>query len=620
LVPGNTSYPIKLRAVGGTDLVTQRAPDFALETLVMRPDQTVANLSPFSTLVSKVASCAATPPKHAKLMQVWDDVMVDLGMGYDAERFGHPASTPMDSKNAAPFVLASEAMGESVRRTRHALVGTSDAVDADAVIAALGCDLAADAVLDGIGDGSSRRISATFLAASAGVLVETVTRRLKVDDSDATQRLDGAIQQVRPEAGSVLDVEPNPLVIQQTRDRLTSLLGRVPGDVIPRLMRLFDQTPSAELGSVIAASLSDVDGAALAGSVRAVATGDQLAIDAMLTAVAAPGAGAVAPAVSLAAAPAQIGAGQTTRLSWAAVDARACWASGAWAGERPLEGTYTTLPLTLPTRYGLTCTGSGGTASEEVSVVIPGASPPAAPRVELSATPVTVAPGSTATLAWTSSGATECTAGGSWSGARASQGRENLGPLSTGQSYSLACVGPGGAGTDFVSIDVRAPGPAPVAVTSSIQASPAWLARGAATTLSWNSKGATQCTASGAWSGSRPAVGTATVAPTAIDSTFVLSCSGAGGSAVSSAQVSLRAARLSWRSADEQVSVGDITGFRIFHGTAPGAYGPPTAVSDKSARELEMGLSPGTHYFAVAPLLAGGSVGPLSNEVSKVIQ
>ncbi len=47
--------------------------------------------------------------------------------------------------------------------------------------------------------------------------------------------------------------------------------------------------------------------------------------------------------------------------------------------------------------------------------------------------------------------------------------------------------------------------------------------------------------------------------------------------------------------------------------------GHPSAVSDSSARELEMELPPGTHYFAVAPLTASGSVGPISNEVSKVV-
>ncbi len=245
----------------------------------------------------------------------------------------------------------------------------------------------------------------------------------------------------------MLDVEPNPLVMQQTRDHLTALLGRVPGDLIPRLMRLFDQTPAAQLRTVIAASLSADDDAALADSVRAVANADAQAIDAILASVAAPV--TVAPAVSLAAAPAEVGAGQTTRLSWAAADAKACWASGAWAGERSVEGTYTTSPLTLPTRYGLTCTGSGGTASQEVSVIVPGVPPPAAPRVELSATPATVSPGESVTLAWTSSDSTACTADGNWSGTRPSQGREILGPLSAGQSYSLACVGPGGAGERF---------------------------------------------------------------------------------------------------------------------------------------------------------------------------
>ncbi len=91
---------------------------------------------------------------------------------------------------------------------------------------------------------------------------------------------DAAIRQVRPGAGSVLDVEATPLVMQQTRDRLTSLLGRVPGDLIPRLMRLFDRTPAAELRSVIAVSLSEDDSVTLAGSVRTIANADSFAIDA----------------------------------------------------------------------------------------------------------------------------------------------------------------------------------------------------------------------------------------------------------------------------------------------------------------------------------------------------
>ena len=614
LVPAKTLYPIRLRAIGGIDLVTQRAPDFVLETLITRPDQTVANLSPFSTLVSRVASCATTRPNQAKLAQVWERVMLEFGMGYDVERFGHPSWTRMESANTAPFVLASEAFGESIRRTQKALANSPGVFDGDSLLAALACDFAPDGLLDGNGDGSSRRITATFHAASAGVLVETMTRRLRVDELDATARLDASIQQTRSDAGSVLDVELSPLLIRQTRDRLAALLRRAPDDVVARLLRLLDQTPAADLPAVIAASMSGADEEVFASTARALAMADDRALDVVLV-----NESVVRPVLSIAAAPANIGAGETARLSWAAVEAKTCWASGAWEGEQPLTGTRTTSPLTTSARYALTCTGLGGTVSHEVSVAVAGALPPAVPRVLLSATPGTVAPGESTTLAWSASGATECNAGGDWSGSRPPEGRAVVGPLDTVKSYSLSCTGPGGTSNDIVGVMVRE-APVPVAVTTSIQASPAWIARGASTNLSWSSNGATQCTGSGAWSGDRPTAGTAAVAPSALDNTFIISCTGPGGTAVSSATVSLRAARLSWRALDEQLPARDVIGFRVFHGTTPGVYGPPTAVSDPSVRQLEMDLSPGTHYFAVGSLNSSGTIEALSNEVSKTVE
>ncbi len=617
LVPANTAYPIRLRAIGGTDLVTNRAPDFALETVLVRPDQVVANLSPFSTLVSRIAECAAMPPNQAKLAKIWDQVMSNHGMGYDLERFGHPAWTPMASGNAMPFVLASEAFGESIRRTQEALANSPEAFDIDAVLKALACDLT-DGSLDGRGDGSSPRIAATFQVASAGVLLETVTKRLRVDGSDATARLDAAMQETGFGGGSVVDVDLNPLLMRQARDRLATLLGRVPGDLVARLLRLFDQTPTADLSQVIAANLSDTDLNAFTNVAHAVAIADDGVLETVLVS-ANPPSDPIPPVVSLGASPANIGVGETARVSWATVEAQACWATGAWAGEQPLEGSYTTSPLTIPKRYGLTCTGSGGTVSQEVNVEVAGTAPAAAPRVELSATPATVAPGESVTLAWTSSGATECAAGGSWSGNRLPQGSVVTGPLAAVSSFSLACVGPGGTASDVVGVLVRT-SPVPEAVTSSIQASPRWVARGASATLNWSSKGATQCSASGAWNGSRPAAGTATVAPVALDSTFILTCSGPGGSVVSNATVSLRAARLSWRALDEQTSVAGLVGFRVFHGTTPGIYDPPITVTDTAVRELEMALAPGIHYFAVAAVTPSGSLGALSNEVSKTVE
>jgi hypothetical protein len=621
LVPANTVYPVRLRVSGGTDLVTGRAPDFVLEALISRPDQIVANLSPFSTLVTRIAGCAGAPIKQAGYLRIWDQVMSEFGMGYDVARFGHPAWTPMQANNGAAFALASEVLGETVRRTRSALAATSATIDDDGVITAVACDFARDQVLDGAGDGGSARISATFRAAAAGVLMETLTKRLQVGGVDAMSRLDESLRQSLPDAGSVLDVELNPMLVRQTRDQLASLLGQMPGDVIARFLRTLDQTSLANLTEVVAANLTQSDVDAFARVAESVAGADDLALKTVLEG-AVRAADASQPVVALSASPSDVRPGDVARLSWAAAQAQTCWASGAWTGEQVLQGTHTTSPLSSPARYALTCTGIGGTVREEVGVAVAGATPSAAPRVDLSAAPATIEPGASTTLAWTSTGASECSAGGDWSGARSPQGSLVVGPLDRISSYSITCTGPGGSSTDVVGVDVRptVAVPPPVAVATSIDASPRWIARGGSTTLSWTTSGATACTASGAWAGSRAPNGSVTVASIASDSTFTMSCSGPGGNAVASTTVSTRVARLTWRASDGADPAGTVAGFRLFHGTAPGVYGPPITVSDPAAREFEVDLTPGTHYFALAGLLAGGGVGTLSNEVSKTVE
>ena len=49
-------YPLTIRAIGGTDLVTNSAPDFDLVGAVLNPGKrTIANVNPFTTLVIEVA-------------------------------------------------------------------------------------------------------------------------------------------------------------------------------------------------------------------------------------------------------------------------------------------------------------------------------------------------------------------------------------------------------------------------------------------------------------------------------------------------------------------------------------------------------------------------------------
>ncbi len=82
-----------------------------------------------------------------------------------------------------------------------------------------------------------------------------------------------------------------------------------------------------------------------------------------------------------------------------------------------------------------------------------------------------------------------------------------------------------------------APAPAP---TLNFTASPASIQAGQTSTLTWSSTDATGCTASGAWSGSKPASGSQAVSPSQT-ATYTLACSGAGGSVTRSATVTVTA-------------------------------------------------------------------------------
>lgn len=72
------------------------------------------------------------------------------------------------------------------------------------------------------------------------------------------------------------------------------------------------------------------------------------------------------------------------------------------------------------------------------------ATPP--PTVSIAVSPKSIAAGTPATLTWSSTGATACTASGAWSGTQAGSGTQTVTPAATGSySYTLACTGNGGS-------------------------------------------------------------------------------------------------------------------------------------------------------------------------------
>jgi len=169
-----------------------------------------------------------------------------------------------------------------------------------------------------------------------------------------------------------------------------------------------------------------------------------------------------------------------------------------------------------------------------------GASSAGAPTVTITVAPTTITVGESATLTWSSTNATSCTASGAWSGAQATSGTHSESPQSGNSTYTLTCSGAGGSAQASAQLTVNAAPPPASTVTLSVD--PTSIALGQSATLTWSSTNATSCTASGAWSGAQATSGTHSENPTQSGtSTYTLTCTGAGGSAQASAELTVSA-------------------------------------------------------------------------------
>jgi hypothetical protein len=160
------------------------------------------------------------------------------------------------------------------------------------------------------------------------------------------------------------------------------------------------------------------------------------------------------PTLTLTANPTSIATGGSTTLTWSTTNATSCTASGGWTGSRATSGSQSFNNLTASVVYTLQCTGAGGNVTRSAQVTVNASPPPPLPTVDLSASPLSVTANGSATLSWTSTGATTCTASGGWSGTRGTQGTESTGALSNTTNYDLTCTGPGGSSSDSVTVDV----------------------------------------------------------------------------------------------------------------------------------------------------------------------
>jgi len=190
-------YPLTVKATGGTDLVTNRPPDFALTGAVFESgNSSVVNINPFSTVAVALARELSGGLTAANLDSAERTVATALNSGLDGLKSTGPMSTRIDESNIAEIVKASETLGEMVRRTRDVLRAAGFSENGDGVVRALASDLT-DGVIDGAGgNDTDRRTSAVSTIVYAQVLLESMANELWVNGSDATGAMGSAIAQV----------------------------------------------------------------------------------------------------------------------------------------------------------------------------------------------------------------------------------------------------------------------------------------------------------------------------------------------------------------------------------------------------------------------------------------
>jgi len=326
------------------------------------------------------------------------------------------------------------------------------------------------------------------------------------------------------------------------------------------------------------------------------------------------------PIVNLTASPSNLAYNGSTTLSWSSNNTSSCTASGDWSGNKSTTGSQTISALTADSNFNLTCNGIGGSANDSVSITV---AAPSAPSVNLSASLSNVAYNGSTTLSWTSSNTSSCTASGDWSGSKGTSGSQIISTLTADSTFSLTCSGPGGSSNDSVSITVAAPLP-----TISLLASPNSVAQNGSTTLNWNTTNATSCTASGDWSGAKGTTGSETTSALTINSQFILTCSGPGGTVNDTVNVTvvlsqIGTALLSWTpptSNTDNSQLNDLAGYKIRYGTSTGSYSDTIIINNPGLTSyLVENLASSTWYFAMTSFNSNGIESSYSTEVSKTI-
>jgi len=253
--------------------------------------------------------------------------------------------------------------------------------------------------------------------------------------------------------------------------------------------------------------------------------------------------------------PINVSCNSNVNLTWTSQNANSCQASGDWSGSKPTSGSETAGPLNVSKTYtfAITCTGTAGSASDEVKVNVE----PCCQLPQVTTLNATNISQNSAVLNGRLDSTGNYTPVEVWFqyGKNSSYGYEtshqlkysigefsaNIYSLTSCTTYHFRAAAKNNVGTSYgqdkvfdtqcpsVSVDIKANG----------SNGPITIPYNSSANLTWTSQNADSCTASGAWSGTKAISGSESTGNLTSSKTYTLTCQGLGGSASDSVTINV---------------------------------------------------------------------------------
>jgi hypothetical protein len=275
-------YPLTVEATDGIDMVTLLAPDFRMVSAVLDPGKkTVSNINPFTTIALEMASDMAGGQTISNINVAIDVTVNQLNSGLLTLTSTGPMSTRVDASNIAELIKASETLGETIRRTRDALLVVGQPANGDIIVGSLGSDLT-DFVVDGIGGPrADARISAVSTIAAAQTALESMRNQLHVNGSDATNLMIAAVDQILADAPQITLAElvVTEQLLRQARIGVVAAELISPSSELTALRQAMSNVQPGMLPSAVDAILPRSASQLLDHALLAIAAGDDGVLD-----------------------------------------------------------------------------------------------------------------------------------------------------------------------------------------------------------------------------------------------------------------------------------------------------------------------------------------------------